>query len=89
MMALAPLASMTDPEAVQIERAMESNGHSRQSSNMTSLSPATTPAIELVWSSAAGVPKASHPLRLHLLQAGRANKENTKSKEVPRTRAIA
>ena len=89
MMVLALLASATDPAAFQIERSMAANGHSWQSLLMASLSNAMTPAMALVWSSAAGVPKASHPLWLHGVQAGSANNEARQRKKGPRGRIIS
>jgi hypothetical protein len=85
MMALAPAASVTCVGAVQIEKVIEANGHSWQPFPTVSLSDAMTPAMALLWSSAAGVPRESHPLRLQVLQVGSAKHRATHGKEQART----
>src|SRR5450759_3436890 len=88
MMALALAASATGPDVAQIERLVEANGHSWQPLAMASLSDATLPAISLLPSSATGVPRASHPLRLQGLQVGTRNNRATQMRKQARARVI-
>ena len=85
MMALAPAAAVTCVGAGQIERVIEANGHSWQPFPTTSLSDAMTPAMALWWSSGAGVPSESHPLRLQVLQVGSAKHRAALKKAQART----
>ena len=85
MMALALAASVTCVGTVQIERVIEANGHSWQPFPTVSLSDAMTPAMALLWSSTAGVPRESHPLRLQVLQVGSVKHRATHRKEQART----
>jgi len=85
MIALALATSVTGPGAVQIERADEENGQAWQSFSTVSLSDAMTPAMALWWSSGAGVPSESHPLRLQVLQVGSAKHRAALKKAQART----